>query len=83
MQQLLSATGSGDINLSRARHAEEMREKVDVEMILADTIRIKTDDAVINSTRAGIISHGAQNVKLIATKIDVSVMKLLRVMIAD
>jgi hypothetical protein len=64
--------GWGDINLSRVRHAEEIKDTVDVEIILADTIRITSDDKVINSARAAIAHHGASNVKLVATKIDVS-----------
>jgi len=54
------------------RHAEEIKESVDIELILADTIRIASDDAVINYARAAAAVRGATNVKLIATKIDVS-----------
>lgn len=65
-------TGWGDVNLSRVRHAEEIKDTVDVEIILADTIRIASDANVINSARAAVAHHGAANVKLAATKIDVS-----------
>ena len=44
-----------------------------MEIILADTIRIASDDKVINSARAAIADHGASNVKIVAIKIDVSV----------
>lgn len=59
--------------MSRARHADDVKDSVDVEIILADTIRITTDDVVINTARAGVENHGASNVKVVATKIDVSV----------
>lgn len=62
----------GHINRSRLRHAEEITSRVDVEIILADTIRISSDDKVINSARAAIAHHCASNVKIITTKIDVS-----------
>jgi hypothetical protein len=68
----LTIIGWGDVNLSRVRHAEQIKDNVDVEMILADTIRMASDDMVINSARAAVAHHGAGNVKLIATKIDVS-----------
>lgn len=55
------------------RHAEQIKDTVDVEIILADTIRIASDDKVINNTRAAIAHHGESNVKIIATKIDVSI----------
>jgi hypothetical protein len=57
--------------LSRVRHAEEIKDSVDVEVILADTIRIASDDMFINSARAAVAHHGASNVKLVTTKIDV------------
>jgi hypothetical protein len=59
------------VNLSRVRHAEQIKDTVDVEIILADTIRIGTDDMVLKSARAAVAHHGAANVKLVATKIDV------------
>lgn len=64
-------TGLGDINMSRTRHAEEVRDAVDVEIILADTGRIVTDEMVISLGRAGILHHGTSKVKIVATKIDV------------
>lgn len=66
----LITIGWGDINLSRNRHADEIKDTVDVEFIVADTIRIATDDAVINNARSAVLNHGAAKVKLIATKID-------------
>lgn len=45
---------------------------MDVEILVADTIRIASDDAVINNARAAITLRGAANVRLVATKIDVS-----------
>jgi hypothetical protein len=64
--------GWGDINLSRVRHAEDIKDSVDVEIILTDTIRIASDDAVINTARSAVALRGAPNVLLVATKIDVS-----------
>lgn len=65
-------TDWGDINPSRVHHAKEIKDTVDVEIILADTIRIASDVKVINSARAAVAHHGVANVKLVATKIDVS-----------
>jgi hypothetical protein len=58
--------------LSRVRHAEEIKDSVDVELILADIIRISSDDKVINTARAAVAHHGPANMKVITTKIDVS-----------
>lgn len=63
--------GWGDTNVDRARHADEIKDMVDVEIIVADTIRISTDDIVISNVRAAVLNHGLSNVKLVATKIDV------------
>ena len=65
------ATGSGDVNMLRARHAEDVKDTVDVEIILGDTVRIGTDDIVMSTARAGILNHGSSKVKVVATKIDV------------
>ncbi|KAF2277958.1 uncharacterized protein EI97DRAFT_488099 [Westerdykella ornata] len=62
--------GWGDTNTARARFADEVKDMVDVEIIVADTIRISSDDMVISSVRAAITNHGIDNVKLVATKID-------------
>jgi hypothetical protein len=62
----------------RARHADAVKESVDVEIILADTIRIATDDLVISTARAGVLNHGAAKVKVVATKIDVSCPRTIR-----
>ena len=70
--QLLTRLGWGDTNTSRSRHADDVKDTVDVEVILADTIRIATDDMVINHARAAALNHGMTMVKLVATKIDVS-----------
>lgn len=66
-------TGWGDINLSRTRHTDQIKDSVDVELIVADTIRIATDEMVISNARGAILNHSAANVKLVATKIDVSI----------
>jgi hypothetical protein len=63
--------GWGDVNLSRECHAEQVKNTVDVEIILADTARIASDHLVINAARAAVAHHGATNAKLVATKIDV------------
>ncbi|KAI4912024.1 hypothetical protein J4E90_006844 [Alternaria incomplexa] len=68
--EIIDLPGSGDTNLSRTRHAEEIKATVDVEIVLADTIRITTDDTIIQTTRSGILHHGSSNVKVVATKID-------------
>ncbi|KAJ4986398.1 hypothetical protein SVAN01_08090 [Stagonosporopsis vannaccii] len=68
--EIIDLPGWGDSNLSRVRHAEEIKDTVDVEFILADIIRFASEDKVINSARAAIAHHGAANVKLVTTKID-------------
>lgn len=60
--------------MSRARHADEVKDTVDVEIILGDTVRIGTDEMVISNARAGVLNHGASNVKVVATKIDVCIL---------
>ncbi|ORY15215.1 hypothetical protein BCR34DRAFT_478262 [Clohesyomyces aquaticus] len=67
---IIDLPGYGDTNLFRTRHADEVKSTVDVEFILADTIRIASDDMVINSARQAILMHGSSCVKLVATKID-------------
>ncbi|KAF2819433.1 hypothetical protein CC86DRAFT_432039 [Ophiobolus disseminans] len=68
--EIVDLPGSGDVNMLRARHAEDVKDTVDVEIILGDTVRIGTDDMVMSTARAGILNHGASKVKVIATKID-------------
>ncbi|KAL5117630.1 hypothetical protein ACEQ8H_004523 [Pleosporales sp. CAS-2024a] len=68
--EIIDLPGSGDVNMLRARHADGIKDSVDVEIILADTIRIATDDFVISNARAGLLNHGADKVKIVATKID-------------
>jgi hypothetical protein len=68
----LPLSGSGDTNSTRTRHADEIKDSVDVLIVLADTIRITTDDSFISKVRGGILTHGVDRVKLVATKIDVS-----------
>ncbi|KAG9189641.1 hypothetical protein G6011_06509 [Alternaria panax] len=68
--EIIDLPGSGDINMSRARHADEIKDTVDVEIILGDTVRIGTDEMVISTARAGVLNHGASKVKVVATKID-------------
>jgi hypothetical protein len=72
----LTSTGFGDTNTLRARYADEIKDTVDCELIVADTIRISSDDAVINKARAAIANHGIAGVKLVATKIDVSLSRM-------
>ncbi|KAF3036845.1 hypothetical protein E8E12_007724 [Didymella heteroderae] len=67
--EIIDLPGWGDSN-SRVRHAEEIKDNVDVELILADIIRIHSDDKVINTARAAVAHHGPANVKVITTKID-------------
>jgi hypothetical protein len=67
-------TGWGDTSVMRARHADEVKDTVLVEIIVADTIRISTDDMVINTVRGAALNHSPAQVKLVATKIDVSLL---------
>lgn len=69
--------GSGDSNVTRARHAEEVAKSVDVLLLLVDTIRVTTDDDLIKRARGAMDTHGVENVKIITTKIDVSMSTLL------
>jgi hypothetical protein len=48
---------------------------------LADTIRITTDDLVINHVRAAALNHGMAMVKIVATKIDVSLSSWVKITI--
>ncbi len=59
--------------MSRTRHIDEVKDDVDVQIILGDTVRIGTDETVIRSARAAILNLGVSNVKVVATKIDVSI----------
>ncbi|KAH7115028.1 hypothetical protein B0J11DRAFT_594182 [Dendryphion nanum] len=68
---IIDLPGWGDVNVFRTRHSDEIKDTVDVELIVADTIRIATDDAVISSARSAMMNHGASGVKLVATKTDV------------
>jgi hypothetical protein len=79
--QLLTQIGWGDTNTSRTRHADDVKDTVDVEVILADTIRITTDDLVINHVRAAALNHGMAMVKIVATKIDVSLSSWVKITI--
>lgn len=58
--------------MSRVRHIDEVKDTVDVELVLGDTVRIGTDKSVINAARSGAHNHGYSNVKVVTTKIDVS-----------
>lgn len=49
---------------------------MEVEIILSDTIRVSTDEKLINRARAAVAHHGAANVKVVTTKIDVSTIRL-------
>ncbi|KAF1831454.1 hypothetical protein BDW02DRAFT_606538 [Decorospora gaudefroyi] len=69
--EIIDLPGSGDINMSRARHADAIKDTVDMEIVLGDTVRIGTDEMVISTARAGVINHGVSKVKVVATKIDV------------
>jgi hypothetical protein len=75
------SSGWGDLNLSRARHFEEINDNVDVVLIFTDTIRITSEDKLVNQIRAAVAHHGASKVKIVATKIDVSVKHLKTVII--
>ncbi|OAL48292.1 hypothetical protein IQ07DRAFT_681710 [Pyrenochaeta sp. DS3sAY3a] len=63
--EIIDLPGSGDINMLRARHIDEVKDTVDVEIILGDTARIVTDKRVINATRAGALNRGFSKVKVV------------------
>ncbi|KAI8942139.1 hypothetical protein NX059_000229 [Plenodomus lindquistii] len=69
--EFIDLPGSGDINMSRAKHADEVKDSVDVEIVLGDTDRIGTNEMVISTARAGVLNHGASKVKVVTTKIDI------------
>jgi hypothetical protein len=68
----LNFSGWGDINLAKSRHADEIKDSADLEIILADTMRIATEATTIDSIRAALQNRGAHNVLITTTKTDVS-----------
>jgi hypothetical protein len=64
--------------MSRARRADEIKDTVDVEIILGDTVRIGTDEMVISAARAGVLNHGVSKVKVVASKIDVCALVVVK-----
>jgi hypothetical protein len=48
-----------------------MNDNVDVVLVLTDTIRITSEDKLVNQIRAAVALHSASKVKIVATKIDV------------
>ncbi|CAO2651542.1 Nn.00g041120.m01.CDS01 [Neocucurbitaria sp. VM-36] len=68
--EIIDLPGCGDTNAQRARHIEELRGRVNFEVIIADTVRIESDHMFIEQARAAIHQHGTSNVQLVATKID-------------
>lgn len=73
---LIMFSGWGGLNLSRARHVEAINDDVDVVMILTDTVGIASDDRLVAHIQAAVAHHGASKVKIVATKIDVSIVTL-------
>lgn len=69
----LSRVGWGDRNTAKTRHADEVRDTVDLEIILVDKARIETEDVAINKMRVALQNRGVENVIIVATKTDVSV----------
>ncbi|KAF1847434.1 uncharacterized protein K460DRAFT_306593 [Cucurbitaria berberidis CBS 394.84] len=68
--EIIDLPGCGDTNAQRARHIEDLRDRVSFEVIIADTARIESDHMFIEQARAAIHQHGTHNVQLVATKID-------------
>ncbi|KAF2996034.1 hypothetical protein E8E13_002622 [Curvularia kusanoi] len=68
--EFIDLPGWGDLNLSRARHVEKINDNVDVVIVLTDTIRITSEDKLVNTIRQAVSRHGASKVKIVATKID-------------
>lgn len=68
--EFLDIPGWGDTNIAKARHAEEVRDTVDFEMILVDTARIETDSTANNNIRQALRARGPERVVVVATKID-------------
>ncbi|KAK7189641.1 hypothetical protein PSPO01_04031 [Paraphaeosphaeria sporulosa] len=67
---LIDVPGSGDTNMARARHIEEIKDIADVVFVFADTLRIGSDHAALGTVRACSLNRGRKNVKFVATKID-------------
>ena len=65
--------GWGDRNVAKVRHADEIRDHVDIEIIFVDTARITTEDTAINNVRSAIQNRGVNGVIIVATKVDVSI----------
>ena len=64
--------GWGDRNLAKARHADEIRETLDVQILFVNTARIRDESSAINNIRIAIQLLGLERVVVVATKIDVS-----------
>ncbi|KAJ4356454.1 uncharacterized protein N0V89_004487 [Didymosphaeria variabile] len=67
---IIDVPGSGDTNLSRARHVEEIKDTADIVLVFADTLRIASDNSAIDTVQSCVVSRGRDKVKFVATKID-------------
>ncbi|KAF2112543.1 hypothetical protein BDV96DRAFT_664124 [Lophiotrema nucula] len=68
--EFIDLPGWGDRNIAKSRHADEIKDTVDMEMIFIDTSRITTENTAINKVREAIHNRGANGVIIIATKVD-------------
>jgi hypothetical protein len=78
MPHVLTLSGWGDVNLAKTRHADEIKDDADVEIILADTDRIVDNAMFIANIKAAYQNRDAKGVMIIVTKIDVGLSLLMR-----
>ncbi|KAL1606539.1 hypothetical protein SLS60_003944 [Paraconiothyrium brasiliense] len=67
---IIDVPGTGDTNMSRARHVEEIKNTADIVLVFADTLRIASDNSAIDTVQSCVVSRGRDKVKFVATKID-------------
>jgi hypothetical protein len=64
--------GWGNVSLTRARHAKEVKDDADVVLIIGEASRFTTQDSIISYAQIAMELLGARNVILVATNMDVS-----------
>lgn len=64
--------GLGDLNQSRTAATNSIRRKANMEIIVAKSDRVMTEEVVDAQIKQSIRAHGAKNTVLVLTKIDVS-----------
>jgi hypothetical protein len=60
--------------MTRTKHADAVKDEISALLLLADTNRIATNDDLVSTTRAALLNIKSSMVKVIATKIDVSIL---------